>query len=126
VFHVLLVAEFGVIRVAELLHVGGDKPGWGSLERLVRINAKAWKERSPLEQEHSDFLKNVLPLAIAIKDSWRHKISHVDNKLEWMDTDFSPQVADEIISAARGFMRRLAADLPRPPTETKSQFPGVS
>jgi hypothetical protein len=49
---------------------------------------------------------------LAIKDSWRHKISHVENKLNWMDTDFSPQVAVEIISATRGFMRRLATDMP--------------
>jgi hypothetical protein len=34
VFHVMLVAEFGVIKVAELFSVAGDKPGWGALERL--------------------------------------------------------------------------------------------
>lgn len=115
VFHVLLVAEFGVIKVAELFNVQGDKPGWGSLKRLQEIKDRNWKDKSPLEQEHARFLEDLLPLAISIKDSWRHKISHVDNQLEWIDTDFSPQVAGEIISATRGFMRRLAADLPRPP-----------
>jgi hypothetical protein len=48
-----------------------------------------------------------------MKESWRHKIDHVANKLEWMDTDFSPEVANEIITATRGFMRRLAAELPK-------------
>jgi hypothetical protein len=113
IFHVLLVAEFGIIKVAELFGAAGDRPGWGALDRLQRINDKKWNDKTPLEQEHAEFLKNLLPLAFAIKDSWRHKISHVDNKLEWMDTDFSPQVAGEIISATRGFMRRLAADLPK-------------
>jgi hypothetical protein len=112
-FHVLLVAEFGIIQVAELFGQAGDKPGWGALDRLRKINDKKYSDKSALEQQHSDFLKNLLPLAFAMKDSWRHKISHVDNKLEWMDTDFSPEVAAEIISAVRGFMRRLAVDLPK-------------
>ncbi len=113
VFHVTLVAEFGVIKVAELFGVQGDRPGWGALERLQKINGKPWKDRSPLEQQHGEFLKNTLPLAIAIKDSWRHKMDHVDNQLQWMDTDFSPQVASEIVIATCGFMRRLADDLPQ-------------
>ncbi len=113
VFHVLLVAEFGIIQVANLFNASGDRPGWGSLERLQRINDKKWNDKSDLERKHADFLKGVLPFAFAIKDSWRHKISHVDNKLEWVDTDFSPEVASEIISATRGFMRRIAEDLPK-------------
>jgi hypothetical protein len=112
IFHVLLIAEYGVIKVAELFGVAGDRPGWGALERLQRINDKKHADKSPLERQHADFLKNVLPLAFSMKDSWRHKISHVDNKLEWMDTDFSSEVAKEIVSATRGFMRRLATDLP--------------
>jgi len=114
-FHVLLVAELGIIEVARLFDVEGDKPGWGALERLKQINDKKWADKSPLEQKHSEFLKNLLPLAFAIKDSWRHKLNHIDNKLVWMDTDFSPQVATEIISATRGFMRKLANDLPSTP-----------
>jgi len=113
VFHVLLIAEYGVIKVAVLFGVAGDKPGWGALDRLQRINDRNWKDKTPLEQQHADFLKNLLPLAFAMKDSWRHKMNHVDNKIEWMDTDFSPEVANDIISATRGFMRRLAADLPK-------------
>lgn len=113
VFHALLIAEYGVIKVAELFGVAGDKPGWGALDRLKRIHEKKYSDKTPLEQQHADFLANLLPLAFAMKDSWRHKISHVDNKLEWMDTDFSPEVAKEIISATRGFMRRLATDLPK-------------
>jgi hypothetical protein len=112
VFHILLVAELGVIEVSQLFGVAGDKPGWGSLDRLQRIHDKKWSDKTTLEQKHSEFLKNVLPLALAIKDSWRHKISHADNKLEWLDTDFSPQLADEIRIATRGMMRRLATDMP--------------
>jgi hypothetical protein len=113
VFHAMLIAEFGVIQVADLFGVAGDKPGWSALDRLQRINDKQWKDKSALEQQHSKFLENLLPLAFAMKESWRHKMDHVANKIEWMDTDFSPEVASDIISATRGFMRRLASDLPK-------------
>jgi len=113
IFHVLLVAEFGVIEVSKVLEVSGDRPGWAALERLERILDKPYKDRSPVEQKHSELLKQILPLMLAMKESWRHKISHVENRLEWLDTDFSPQIADEIRTATRGFMRRLATDFPR-------------
>ena len=111
-----------MVETAKLFGVEGDKPGWSALDRLQRINNKNWNDKSPLEQQHSKLLENLLPLALSIKNSWRHKLSHVDNKIEWMDTDFSPDVAGDIISATRGFMRRLAADLPRPPQEMHSPY----
>lgn len=113
IFHILLVAEFGVIEVARLFGVEGDKPGWGALDRLERIRNKKYLERSDFEKRHSPFLEQVVPLLVAVKDSWRHKISHVENELVWMDTVFSPQIAEEVISTTRGFMRRLATDLPK-------------
>lgn len=112
-FHVLLAAEYGVIELATLLGVAGDRPGWGSLERLEKITAKPYSSRSALEQEHSKLLESVIPFAHSIKNQWRHKINHVDNKLVWIDTDFSPQMARDIISAVRGFMDKLASDLPK-------------
>jgi hypothetical protein len=111
VFHALLVAEMGVIEVAKLLGVAGDKPGWGALDRLEKILAKPYKERSSIEQTHSELLKQILPLMLSMKNSWRHKIGHVENRLEWLDTDFSPQLVEEITKAVRGFMRRLAMEL---------------
>jgi hypothetical protein len=38
VFHILLVAEYGVIKTSELLGVQGDKPGWGSLDRTLSFS----------------------------------------------------------------------------------------
>jgi hypothetical protein len=102
VFHILLVAEFGVIQVAKLLHVEGDRPGWGCLDRLERILKKEYKDRSPLEQGHSEFLSRVLPFSHSMKDSWRHKISHIDNKLIWVDTVFNPELAKDIIQQFAG------------------------
>jgi hypothetical protein len=113
VFHILQVAEYGVIQVAKLLNVEGDKPGWGGLKRLKDLIEVPFPKRSALAQQHSKLLDNVVPLALVIKDSWRHKLDHVDNQIVWVDTDFSPEVATEIITATRGFMRKLALELPR-------------
>lgn len=113
VFHILLVAEYGVIRVASLVGVADSRvPGWGDLERIDKFHRREWNTKTALEQEHSTLIREFLPLAFAVKNSWRHKISHVDKQMVWMDTDFSPHVAGEIISATRGFMRKLASDLP--------------
>ena len=112
VFHVLQVAEYGVIEVAKLLQVEGDKPGWGSLKKLTDLIKESYPKRTLLAQRHSKLLENVVPLAIVIKDSWRHKLEHVDNQIVWVDTDFSPNVAEEIVTATRGFMRKLALELP--------------
>jgi hypothetical protein len=112
VFHILLVAEYGVIEVSRLLGVEGDKPGWSSLGRLSKLISIEYLKRDPLAQKHSMLLESVVPLAFVVKDSWRHKLTHVDNQLIWQDTDFSPAVAEEIITATRGFMRKLASELP--------------
>jgi hypothetical protein len=112
VFHILLVAEFGVITLAKLLQVEGDKPGWGALDRLRRILQKPYSERNELEQLHSKLLENTVPLAFVVKDSWRHKLTHVDNQIIWNESDFTERTAEEIITATRGFMRKLAMDLP--------------
>lgn len=111
VFHSMLVAEFGVVQIGDFFKVSGDKPGWGCVKRLEAILGKPIKDRSPFEQGHSGFLNDTMRLIHAVKD-WRHKISHVDNWIIWQDTDFSPQRAEELILATRGFMRHLAAELP--------------
>lgn len=112
IFHVLLVAEFGVIELAKLFGVAGDKPGWACVERLQKIRDKKPGDRSPVEREFFALLEDTVPLMIAVKDSWRHKISHVDNRLVWLDVEFDAHVAEEIMIAVRGLMRRLATQLP--------------
>lgn len=101
-FHVLLVAEFGVIEVARIFNVAGNKPGWGALDRLQKIYDKPWNDKNLVEQTYSGLLEITMPLMLSIKNEWRHKINHVDNKLQWIDTDFSPQVAGRVITATEG------------------------
>lgn len=112
-FHVLLVAEHGVVELAKLLDVAGDKPGWGNLERLEKIYLKKYPDRNEKEKQYSAVIDSTIPFALAIKNAWRHKISHVENKLIWSDTDFSPELTKDILNAVRGFMEKLAAELPK-------------
>jgi hypothetical protein len=49
----------------------------------------------------------------ALKNAWRNKISHAHGKLIVMTgEEFHPDVAEEILTATRAFMRRLAEGLP--------------
>lgn len=113
VFHALQVAEYGVIQVATLMGVQGDKPGWSSLKALGDILKRDYTRRTALEQKHSKFLDHVVPLAIIVRDNWRHKLDHVDNQIIWVESDFSADVAGQIISAIRAFMAKLALELPQ-------------
>lgn len=115
VFFATLVAEYGVIKIAELMELKTDKPGWGSVQKLRDMLAVPYPQRLPLVKKHSKFLEDVVPMLIVIKDKWRHKLDHVDNQIVWIDTDFSEETAREIISSIRSFMRKLAQDLPKKP-----------
>jgi hypothetical protein len=114
VFHVILVAEAGAIEVGKLIEITDPKPGWNSvLREMDRILHRAkFPDLKPSEQEHYKLLEQLWPLMQGMKDAWRHKISHVENKLVLMTGDFSPQIAEDVIVATRAFMRRLVIDLP--------------
>ena len=118
VFHALQVAEYGVIELAKLLRVEGDRPGWGALKRLSAILERPYPQRSDLEKKHSKLLDSTVHLAVIVKDNWRHKLDHVDNQIIWVENDFSENVAREIISAIQAFMRQLA----KMPHEPKPKF----
>ena len=119
VFHIMLVAEFGVVQMAKLIGASDPhKPGWSDLARIEKAQRKPWNDKSDMEKKYDPLIESFLPLALAVKDSWRHKITHVENQIVWNDTDFSEHVAEEIIKAIRGMMRKLAVDLPaKPPAD---------
>lgn len=113
VFHALQVAEYGVIELSKLLQVEGDRPGWGALKRLSAILEKPFPQRSELGKKYSKLLEHTVHLAVIVRDNWRHKLDHVENQIIWVESDFSADVAGQIISAVRAFMGKLAADLPQ-------------
>lgn len=113
VFHSLQVVEFGLIAFGK--HLGVDDPlsGWTAVSRKLKaIIDTRYQNRTPFEQKHSGFLEQVSGTVESLKNAWRNKVSHAHGKLTLMTSDFSPEIAEEILFATRAFMRRLVTDGP--------------
>lgn len=113
VFHSMQVIEHGLIHLGKWLGVKDHKPGWNAttreLTRICRLDAKA---RDAWEAKHHGFISQMDAVAYSLMTAWRHKIDHASGRLALLPGDFAPEIAEEIISATRGFMRRLATELP--------------
>ena len=114
VFHSVQVIEFGLIDIGKWLPALNDpKAGWPSVtQELERIVNVPYPKRTPFEQTHFVFIEQTNALMKALKFAWRNKISHAGGKLHVLSPDFAPEIAEEIMMATRGFMRRLAVYLP--------------
>lgn len=113
VFHSLQVVEAGLIELGNFIGVTDPKSGWTAVTgRLAKIMKTKWDERTPFERENTVFLEQVNGTIGPMKDAWRNKIDHVQGRLFVMSPNFNRPIADEILVAIRGFMRRLAAGLP--------------
>ena len=113
VFHSLQVVELGVICLGHAIEVTDPHPGWtATANALQNILKKKYQERSQFEQQHWSFFEQIQATIEALKNAWRNKVSHAHGKLTLMTADFSPDVAEDILSATRAFMRRLATDGP--------------
>jgi hypothetical protein len=113
VFHCVQIVETGLISLGEFLGVKDPKSGWtATANELEKISRKKYGDLTAFEAKHIGFLKQVQATVVALQDAWRNKISHAQGRLAVMTADFSPRVAEEILMASRGFMRRLATDLP--------------
>jgi len=113
VFHCVQIIETGLIALGTFLNVRDPKVGWtATANELDRIVKKKFNDLTPFESENIDKIKQIYATVGALQDAWRNKISHARGRLMVMTSDFSPKVAEEILVATRGFMRRLATDLP--------------
>jgi hypothetical protein len=116
VFHAMLIAERGAVEVGELIEIKDPKPGWPStIREMDRVVHRAkYADLSPVEQKYRPLLTKLLPTMQAMETGWRHKISHVEGRLVLLSGEFIPEIAEEILTATRGFMRSLAIELPDP------------
>lgn len=113
VFHSLQVIETGLIELGTFIGVTDPKSGFTAVEkRLTNILATQRTSLTEFERDNYDFLEQIQGTVAALKNAWRNKISHVQGRLVLMTTDFSPEIAEEILYATRAFMRRLADGLP--------------
>jgi len=114
VFHSTQIAEFGAIEIGKLIEIEDVKLGWPStIREMDRIIHRAkYPELTEAEKKYRDLIGQLLPEMQSMESGWRHKISHVANRLILMSSEFSPEVAEEIYVATRAFMRRLATEMP--------------
>jgi len=112
IFHVLQAVEIGLIELGTFINVTDPKSGWTAVTAVLKkIVKKDPATRTPFEKENFAFLEQVDGAAEAIKTAWRNKISHAQGRLVLLSANFTPEIAEEILFAARAFLRRLADGL---------------
>jgi hypothetical protein len=114
IFHSLHIVEACLLELGKFLGVKDPKSGWTAVaNELKRVVSKEHKDRTDFEKKHFPFIEQVQGTVEGLKNAWRNKVSHAQDKLVLLNIDFTPEVAEEIIFAVRSFARRLATDLPK-------------
>lgn len=114
IFHSLHVVEAGLLELGKFLKIKDPKSGWTAVaNELKKIVSKDHKSRTTFEKRNFLFIEQIQGTVEGLKNAWRNKVSHVQDKLVLLTIDFTPGVAEEIIFAVRAFTRRLATDLPK-------------
>jgi hypothetical protein len=113
VFHLMKIAERGVLELQCFLDKPDPKAHFGSvLSKLETLHRKTdFKDIPDRLKPHRDFLIGILAQLHAVKDSWRNKVCHVDEKIIPID-EFTPEMATGIYSATLLLMNKLAEGLP--------------
>lgn len=113
VFHSVQAVELGLIELGKFLNVNDPISGWTAVSAaLDKVIKKRYDERTDFERNNFAFLEQIQGTVANLKNAWRNKISHAHGRLALMTTDFSPEIAEEILFATRAFLRRLADGLP--------------
>ena len=114
VFHSVQAIECALIEFGKFLNVNDPKSGWTAVnKRLEALVIKTtYHDLDPSYQKHFAFLEQMHAIVGVLNSAWRNKISHAQGRLVLMTSEFSPEVAEEIMAASRSFMRRLATELP--------------
>jgi hypothetical protein len=112
VFHSLLVVEHGLIALGHEIGVSDPKPGWDATCREMKRLIDAGHSKYPATLRVGfNSLEQIHQSAQTMKLAWRNKVSHAANQLVVLQSDFTPDICEEIMLATRSFMRRLASDL---------------
>jgi len=113
VSHSLLVVEHGLVALGPRIGATDPKEGWDAscrqLERVMKAGRAA--NGTGLDFDQLDQLNTCMQV---MKTAWRNKVNHATGKPIVLHGGFAPDVADDIIKASRGFMRRLAIVLSSP------------
>jgi hypothetical protein len=109
VFHLMRVLEVGIKSAARCLNIADPvkdaERNWGAMlralksemERRNKANPKLWKSTADKE-----FFEEIYASIDAVRNVWRNATMHIENK-------YTEEEAEHILSAVRGFMRKLAS-----------------
>ncbi len=113
VFHSVQIIEHGLLKLGVFLEVNDPKSGWTAVAgKLKKIVDTKHGERTPFQQSNFPLIEQLQGTVESLKNAWRNKISHAQERLVVLSSEFAPDTAEEIRLATRGFMRKLAVDLP--------------
>jgi hypothetical protein len=113
VFHSVQVIECGLIHLGVFLRIKDPKSGWTAVSnKLDQITKTKRENLDDFEKQNFPLIEQMQGVVTALKNAWRNKISHSEGKLVLMTSEFSPDIAEEIMIASRSFMRRLATEMP--------------
>lgn len=107
VFHSLLVVEHGLVDLGIIICASDNKLGWDASCRKLKAVVEAGYDANKTGLDFN-FLDQLNACAQTMKLAWRNKVNHATGKIVVLSGGFAPDVAEEIIFATRGFMRRLA------------------
>ena len=115
VYHSVGAIESCLIHLGKFIGIHDPLSGWTAVTKRLNILVIQTKydDLEPKFKNCFSFLEQMQAVAQALKSAWRNKISHAHGSLVLMTTDFSPDIAEEIMIASRSFMRRLATEMPR-------------
>jgi hypothetical protein len=114
VFHSIQAIECGLIEFGKFLEVNDPISGWTAVSKRLDllVNQTKYPDLAPRYKDNFAFLEQMHGTVDSLKNAWRNKISHAHGRLVLMTSEFSPDVAEEIMVASRSFMRRLATEMP--------------
>ena len=114
VFHSIQAIECSLIEFGKFLNVTDPLSGWTAVTKRLTLLVKGTKftDLDPRYQKNFAFLEQMHATVGSLNNAWRNKISHAQGRLAVMTSEFSSDVAEEIMLASRSFMRRLATEMP--------------
>lgn len=113
VFHLMKITERGVLDLQCFLDTSDPKAHFGSvLQKLETLQRKTnFNDLPPHQKAHRDFLIGILAQLHAVKDAWRNKVTHADEKIIPTD-EFAEEMARGVYQATSLLMKKLAEGLP--------------
>jgi hypothetical protein len=113
-YHAMQIAEAGAIELGIYIGVADPKKGWGPTEKLLQQIVKDGHSKLPPHLAGKfEFLEQMSREIDSMVLAWRHKVDHAANHLAIIpNAEFTPDIAEHVMSAVRVFMLRLLEGIP--------------